>query len=272
MILLIGGRGQLGQALQNALPENSFVLAPPVIGNMWAICDMARRPEIETVINCAAWTDVRGAENPENWLTVDLLNVAFPGTLARICRDHGKRFITFSTDYVFDGAKREPYTPEDRPNPINRYGLSKYAGEVICRNTGAVIIRTAGLFSPYGPNFVHTIFDRLRVHGMVEVTTALTTNVTSADSLARIVYGHFIYPRNVPAGVYHYTDPEPVTWYDVALQVACAMGFDSPVRPTEKGDEVTRPLYSALRCKGGYPTKNWRDEVTRVVGIFKARI
>jgi dTDP-4-dehydrorhamnose reductase len=269
MILLIGGRGQLGQALQNALPENSFVLAPPVIGNMWAICDMARRPEIETVINCAAWTDVRGAENPENWLTVDLLNVAFPGTLARICRDHGKRFITFSTDYVFDGAKREPYTPEDRPNPINRYGLSKYAGEVICRNTGAVIIRTAGLFSPYGPNFVHTIFDRLRVQGVVNVTTALTTNVTSADSLARAVARTLEF-ATTPPGTYHYTDPEPVTWYDVAAQVAGAMGLaPDAVRPTEKGDGVTRPLFSALWCP--VFDQNWRDEVARVVGIFKAR-
>ena len=270
MILLIGGRGQLGQALQNALPENSFVLAPSVQRNAWAICDMARRPEIETVINCAAWTDVRGAENPENWLTVDLLNVAFPGTLARICRDHGKRFITFSTDYVFDGAKREPYTPEDRPNPINRYGLSKYAGEVICRNTGAVIIRTAGLFSPYGPNFVHTIFERLRVQSLAEVTTALTTNVTSADNLARVV-ARILEFATTP-GIYHYTDPEPVTWYDVAAQVAGAMGLPPDViRPTEKGDGVvTRPLYSALWCP--VFDQNWREEAARVVEILKARI
>lgn len=267
MILLIGGRGQLGQALQNALPEGSFFLAPPALSHWRAICELAVQTEFDTVINCAAWTDVRGAEFHENRAAVDLLNVSFPGALAQICKKHDKRVITFSTDYVFNGLKGAPYYPDDRPAPINRYGASKYAGEILALQAGAVVIRTAGLFSPYGPNFVHTIYNRLRVHGFAEVTTALVTSVTSADCLAASIPSM----RDLYApGVYHYVDSEPITWYDVACEVARHLEHRGQAQPIQKiytQDSVNRPIYSALN----FSRTLWRDEVARVCEILKAR-
>lgn len=268
MILLIGGRGQLGQALQNVLPEGSFFLAPHALSHWRAIYELAEQTEFDTVINCAAWTDVRGAELHENSAAVDLLNVSFPGALAQICKKHDKRFITFSTDYVFNGLKGAPYYPEDRPAPINRYGASKYAGEILALQAGAIVIRTAGLFSPYGPNFIHTIFSRLLIHGFAEVTTALATSVTSADCLANSVR---TMQKAFAPGVYHYVDSEPVTWYDVACEVAKHLEHQKQAQPIQKTyaqDRVNRPFYSALN----FSRTSWREEVARVVRIFKEQI
>jgi len=279
VILLIGGRGQLGQAFQKALFEagREFTLAPPLIPWPRTLLALAAYPEIETVINCAAYTDVRGAEDPENWKDAVFLNTTFPAELAQVCKAEGKRYVTFSTDYVFGNCNPpEIRWPWDRTSPLNTYGRTKRAGEILMQTTGALIVRTAGLFSPYGPNFVQTIFDRLRLDGHARVRNDLMTSVTNADNLARAVLRELAASPPVPlSGVHHYVDSEPVTWFDVAEEIerhTPGRGAAKRILSIEDIDDgVYRPNCSALAPTIQGPM-NWRDEVARVVGIFKEKI
>src|SRR5690606_13755547 len=119
--------------------------------------DSAIPPETRLVINCAAWTDVDGAETNEEQATI--ANAIGPGQLATRCAEIGAALVHFSTDYVFDGAASAPY-PVDYPlAPVSAYGRSKAAGEqaILAAGGRALTIRTSWLYAPWGKNFVRTI-------------------------------------------------------------------------------------------------------------------
>lgn len=241
--LIIGARGQLGQAFQ-ATDNPRFVYAPAVrVIGLPALFDLVKNSDASAVINCTAWTDVRGAERTENAGAVYSLNWQVPSTLAQICAHTKKRFLTFSTDYVFEGKKSVPYHELDPVFPLNTYGRSKLAGEVAAE-LGGLVIRTAGLYSPYGPNFIRMICDRLKDGKPFTVTDRLTTSITDAKSLAAIAL------RALDAGltgVYHFANSPGLTWFEIALEIAYLSGvLDDRIKPGPPSDTVRRPVYSVL--------------------------
>ena len=154
MYLITGSRGQLGQELAKLLPQAILTDSDTLdITDADAVRDFVRDNNIDTIINCAAYTAVDRAEDDED--AAKRVNVTGPENLAK----SGARVIHISTDYVFDGCAHTPYEPDDETAPVSAYGRTKRAGEIaVLENArAAVVIRTAWLYSPYGNNFVKTM-------------------------------------------------------------------------------------------------------------------
>ena len=167
--LIIGTSGQLGAQLSQLLSADSSVITAGRGEEDQVFLDLSRptdiRATLETidvdrVINAAAYTHVDKAESDASAFR---LNAEVPGEIAKACDDLSLPFIHLSTDYVFDGSGSQPWSPVDSPNPINKYGLSKWEGEravrVACENHA--IIRTSWTFSKYGSNFFNTVLNTL---------------------------------------------------------------------------------------------------------------
>ena len=154
MYLVTGCNGQLGHEIMARLPGAIATDADALdITNFDAVQKFVRENNIDTIINCAAYTAVDRAESDIDLAT--RVNVNGPENLAKT----GCKLIHISTDYVFDGTAHVPYTPSDTPNPVSVYGKTKLAGEraILQNNDKAIIIRTAWLYSSYGNNFVKTM-------------------------------------------------------------------------------------------------------------------
>jgi len=145
VILVTGAAGQLGTAFRKILPDDSVFLsrADLDLTDLDRIASTIAAIGPTAVINCAAYTAVDKAESDEE--TANTVNGHAVGELAEVCRDIAARFVTFSTDYVFDGTKDGGYVESDAPNPINAYGRSKLLGERLAleANPEALIIRTS---------------------------------------------------------------------------------------------------------------------------------
>ena len=125
------------------------------LSNPESIPGLLERVDPEAVVNCAAYTKVDQAEDEEDLATV--VNGAAVGILAGWCADRQLPFLTFSTDYVFDGAATSPYVESSPTDPVNAYGRSKLAGEHMALASGALVVRTSWVISGTHPNFVATM-------------------------------------------------------------------------------------------------------------------
>jgi dTDP-4-dehydrorhamnose reductase len=266
-VLVVGAAGLLGRYVVRA-----FARAHDV----WAmrradldVCDRAQvervlravRPQI--VINCAAISDVDLCErDPELAFRV---NADGPRHVAEACRAIGAVLVHISTDYVFDGRKREPYTIADPPHPINRYGASKWAGEEAVRRTWErhYIVRVARLFGLGGRNFASSLPARLQagipLRAVVDEVGSPTYAADLAERLLELV------ARGQP-GTYHVTNDGACSWYEFAREVArqwgCAEAQIEPVHSADLKRPAARPLYTVLRCLlserlGLAPLRSW---------------
>lgn len=268
-ILVVGGAGgQLGKTFLS-LPAHGFTFTPsPRIDTNDEAALSALIKDFDVVINCAAWTDVRGAEDPANRAAVRDVNVILPGLLSIHCAIAGKCFVHFSTDYVFNGEKRTPYVETDATDPASVYGKSKLAGEeAALADPSSLVIRTAGLYSPYGKNFVKTILGKLAEGCPFIVNDRLTTNVTDAESLALFTLAML---TEGVSGVRHFVGSPGTTWYDVALIVGeRADGWRNMshlIRPGFVIDGVNRPRNSALRSLHELSfTRAWPEKLQETV-------
>ncbi|MFD9393673.1 dTDP-4-dehydrorhamnose reductase [Streptomyces sp. NPDC060000] len=205
------------------------------------------------VVNCAAWTDVDGAERSEAAATA--VNGAGVRHLADACADHGAVLLHLSTDYVFPGDARLPY-PEDAPTgPVNAYGRSKQAGEravaALLPHTGYVV-RTAWLYGAHGPNFVATMLELATRRETLEVVADQHGQPTWTRALARqlAALGRAALAGRAPAGVYHGTAAGHTTWCGLARETFRLSGLD-PERIRPVGSErfprpAARPAFGVL--------------------------
>ncbi|MGI8412199.1 MAG: dTDP-4-dehydrorhamnose reductase [Solirubrobacteraceae bacterium] len=222
----------------------------------------AARPEI--VVNCAAWTDVDGAEaNPEAALAV---NGRGAGNLAQAAAASGAHTIHVSTDYVFDGAKREPYLESDRVAPISAYGRSKLEGERAVANAapGAhAIVRTSWLFGGGGSCFPATILRLAAEREELRVVDDQVGCPTFTGHLARALVELACGPRMT--GVVHVTAAGQCSWYELATEIVTRSGLTCAVKPgctDDLGLPAPRPAYSVLGTERGSQTPalpHWRE-------------
>ena len=248
MIAVLGAAGQLGTAFMRRLGERAtpitrkeLDLADPESIHEWV---KTTRPSL--IINCAAYTAVDEAESNE--AQAKAINTNAVRTLAEESERCGARFVTFSTDYVFDGTKATGYVESDATNPLSVYGRTKRDGErlALIRNPNSLIIRTSWLLSGTLPNFVSTMLKLMR-KGPVRVVNDQRGRPTLVDDLARSTL------ECVEAGVdgiLHLANQGEATWYRLARQLASLAGLEPDrVEPCSTEDfplPATRPANSVL--------------------------
>jgi dTDP-4-dehydrorhamnose reductase len=254
--VVIGATGQLGSDLVRTF-DRSGELTPLSTRDVDILDPAATRSTLEAlrptcVLNTAAYNLVDCAE--EDGRSSFALNAEAVGSLADVCQSIGARLVHFSTDYVFDGAKRTPYLETDPPRPLSVYGESKLAGERLAleRCERAVVIRVCGLFGLAGflgkgkGNFVETMLRFGREGRPLRVVSDQVLCPSYTLDLARKVWA--VLPK-ASHPVYHLTNAGQTSWYDFArrsLELAGVAADLTPVTAAEYGARARRPAYSVL--------------------------
>ncbi len=273
-----GAGGQLGAAVvacaggRAVLPLGRAeldVTDPRAVGEALA----HHRPR--AVLNCAAWTDVDGAESASGQAFA--VNRDGAAHLAGACRAAGVPLVHVSTDYVFDGAAAEPRQPGDPVAPLSVYGASKWAGEEAVRGAGglASIVRTSWLFSG-AQGFVVRVLRAARTRPEVPVVDDQRGGPTCAADLARALWR--VVERPVP-GTFHFQGRPSATWFEVARHAVAALGPGAgrvfAVPTSHWPTAARRPAHSVLDCAGftatwGVEMPDWRPAVERIAAGFAA--
>ena len=251
---ITGGSGQLSRSLVDLLDKEGV----PYIAWSHKDLDVADDSSISVIketspdllINCAAWTNVDAAEEfPEKATRV---NQVGPRNMARAAKELKIPLIHISTDYVFSGQSRQPWSTDSKTEPMSTYGLSKLLGEKeISKNLDAdfYILRTAWLYGPYGRNFSKTILKKaLTSKDSINVVNDQIGQPTTTKSLAEQIFK--VAQQNIPSGTYHATNTGQASWWDFAREIFELAGEDvERVRSSTSEDfpsNVKRPKYSVL--------------------------
>jgi len=247
-VLITGAGGQLGRALAGRYPEaRAWTRADWDVALPWP---GGEPPEL--VLHTAAWTDVDGAEDdPQGAAAVNVGGTQHAAAL-------GAPIVVFSTDYVFDGRKREPYVESDAASPLGAYGRTKLHAEA-ASGERAWVVRTSWLYGPTGRNFVRTILRLGAERDEVAVVDDQRGCPTYVGHLAAAVPAI----AQLPFGVYHVAGAGECTWADFAEAIFEEAGLPTRVRritTDEFGAKAPRPAYSVLRSERGAPAlPHWRD-------------
>lgn len=247
------------------------------ITDLEAIRAIVRERQIGAIVNCAAWTNVDGAEDPERFDLVEKLNATAPENLAKAMKEVGGLLVHISTDYVFG---TEPYnTPcrEDQTGtPTGVYGLTKLHGEqkIIASGCKHVIIRTAWLYSEFGKNFVRTMLNLTATRPQLKVVFDQTGTPTYAGDLADAILTILAHPQE---GIYHYSNEGVCSWYDFTKVIAKMAGNATcdiqPCHSSEFPSPVRRPAYSVLdktkiKETFGLSIPYWTDSLRRCLSAL----
>jgi dTDP-4-dehydrorhamnose reductase len=266
--LIAGAAGMLGQDLQKALAGRD------VTALSRAELDVTDRDAViaavaghDVVINASAYTKVDDAETHEEQAYA--INALGTENLAVAAAQHGARFVTVSTDYVFDGEATEPYAEDTPRDPLNAYGRTKAAGEELALAAhpgGTYVVRTAWLYGAGGPNFAKTMVKLAASHETVSVVADQLGQPTwTGDLAAQLVR---LLDSDAPAGIYHGTNSGQASWFEFAKAVFSEAGLDPDrVTPTDSSTFVRpakRPSYSVLghgawASAGLEPMRAWQD-------------
>ncbi len=266
-VLITGAAGMLGQDLVGASVDAGHVLAalPRAeldITDPAAVESAVRAARPDVVFNCAAYTNVDACEtNVETALAV---NGEGAGNVARAAAGAGAWIVHVSSDYVFDGAKREPYVESDAPAPLSQYGRSKFAGERAVAEgapNGHTIVRSSWLFGAHGPCFPSTI---LRLAGERDQLSVVDDQVGCPTFTAHLAEALLALSAERSVGVVHVAAAGQCSWYEFAEAIVEAAGVACEVRPgrtEDLGRPAPRPAYSVLRTeRAGAPgLPDWRD-------------
>ena len=251
-VLVTGARGQLGVALQEEFAADGVVALTRA---EWDVTQPppAGLPAVDFVLHAAAWTDVDGAEADPQGAAAG--NVGGTQHAAEL----GVPLVTFSSDYVFDGRKREPYVESDAPNPQSVYGRTKLQSEAAAGDD-AWIVRTAWLFGWTSTNFVRTMLRLGGERDEISVVGDQRGSPTYVGHLAAAVRELV----ELPPGVWHIAADGDCTWADFAEAIFEEAGIDCRVlriTTEEFGRPAPRPAYSVLRSErsGAPQLPHWRE-------------
>lgn len=189
------------------------------ITNFEAIREIVKREKVQAIVNCAAWTNVDGAEDPEKYAIVEKLNATAPENLAKAMKEVDGWLVQISTDYVFG---KEPYnTPckeDQKGTPTGVYGVTKLLGEqkIIATGCKYMILRTAWLYSEFGKNFVKTMLNLTAIKPQLRVVFDQTGTPTYALDLASAIVAAL---KNPVKGIYHYSNEGVCSWYDFTKMI-----------------------------------------------------
>lgn len=250
--MIFGASGMLGSDLCRVFPDAVKLTHKGLdITDRTKVIESIKRIKPDVVINAAAYTNVDGCEDEQD-LAFEV-NGHAPGYIAQACSDIGAILVHFSTDYVFDGSKKE-YVESDTTNPINVYGQSKLMGEQeIIKNTDNYrIIRTSWLFGKNGQNFVDTMLSLSKEIETVKVVNDQFGKPTYTADLARKTPEIF----EMEAGIYHITNKGVCSWYEFASAI---IHNAIPCSSDEFPRKARRPTYSALMDTKTSLMRHWKN-------------
>ena len=269
-VAIIGANGQLGSDLVRAFGEDAISLTHKDLDvTDFESLKILKELKPDVVINTAAYhkTD-ECEENPEKTF---LVNSVGARNVAIVSKEIGAINVYISTDYVFDGTKGEPYTEKDTPNPINVYGVSKYAGELLTKylHDKYYIVRVSSLFgvagaSGKGGNFIETMIKLAKAGKEINVVNDIVMSPTYTREATFAIKE--ILERRLPYGIYHVTNDGFCTWYEFAKAIFEITGIETKLNPITSDKFPTkakRPRFSALSIEKlksfGITMGSWKE-------------
>jgi len=250
-VAILGGRGMLGTDLVSACRRQGF---EPIVLDLPEF-DLTNNDQVqqvvseaEIIVNCAAYTNVDGAEDQAE--LAYRINAEAVGRLGDIARDAGKWVLHISTDFVFDGSTDRPYVETDRPNPINTYGKTKLAGEQLLADSGCehCIVRVQWTYGSAGNNFVTKLIQRAKSQNTLKVVDDQTGSPTATIEAAKAICDLL---RKKPSGIYHFASAGYVSRFGMAEFILDKLPIDANLLPCKTSDfpsPATRPLNSRFDC------------------------
>ena len=280
VVLVTGANGQLGQSLQfiaEKYPQIDFVFCDS------KALDITQKAGIESVfnkikpdfcINTAAYTAVDKAETETE--KAEAINVTGVKNLAEICKEFKTQLIHVSTDFVFDGTKKTPYTEEDIPNPKSVYGQTKLDGEKAVQAIleDYFIIRTSWVYSQFGANFMKTMLrlgaERDSLSVVNDQIGTPTNAVDLAEALVQIVVFVSQHPTHKVSGIYNFSNEGSCSWFDFAKKIFENNTINIDLQPIPTSSYPTpaqRPKYSVLdktkiKLVFGIAIKSWEESLS----------
>lgn len=265
-ILVTGANGQLGNEMQIVAKQSSdkFIFTDVCDGyeklditDLEAVRKTVKENDVKCIVNCAAWTNVDGAETAGE--IVEILNATAPENLAKAMKEVNGLLVHISTDYVFGGdSYNTPCKEDQKGTPTGVYGLTKLHGEQKIQAVGCnyVILRTAWLYSEFGKNFVKTMLNLTSTKPQLKVVFDQVGTPTYALDLANAILtliedykkdNSALYSKK---GIYHFSNEGVCSWYDFSKMIAEFAGNNGcdiqPCHSDEFPSPVKRPAYSVL--------------------------
>ena len=278
-ILVTGGNGQLGSALQLASVKSNHRYIYTDIDNLditsaKAVEEIMAHEGVDMVVNCAAYTAVDLAEEQEK--KADEINNKAVAILAQACKRHNATLIHISTDYIFAGDATAPIAESATPAPRNAYGRTKLAGEIAIAESGCkhIILRTSWLYSEYGKNFVKTMRHLTATLSDIRVVADQIGTPTYAGDLAKAIVEIIESEQCNKFGTYNYSNLGKCSWFEFAVEIARQSGNNSckinSCSTEEYPTKAERPRYSVLDKSKfintfGIAIPEWRESLTECI-------
>jgi dTDP-4-dehydrorhamnose reductase len=287
-IVIIGAGGRLGAALLREYREKY-----DISGFNHAQLDLAKLDDVrgkleainfDVLINAAAFTNVDACETESD--RAFLINAEAPGVLAEICNEKGAKLIHVSTDYVFDGEKRAPYTEADQANPISMYGESKLTGEknVLAAENGHLVVRVSWVFGPDRPSFIDAMIKRAQQDEKIDAIADKFSTPTYTHDVTQMLPQFF--DRGFAGGILHFANAGKCSWREYAQwALDCCRDARIPLKATTVGAlalkdmsswVARRPVYSVLSTAKyteltGTAPRAWREAVSDYITRFYSK-
>jgi dTDP-4-dehydrorhamnose reductase len=265
-IAVLGGRGMIGSDLVQTCRQQGL---NPIVYDLpqFDITDADQVQQAvagaEIIVNCAAYTNVDGAESQAE--LAYKVNAEAVGRLGAIARKAGKWVLHISTDFVFDGHGDKPYIETDHPNPINTYGRTKLAGEQLLAGSGCeyCIVRVQWTYGSAGNNFVTKLIRRAKSQDILKVVDDQTGSPTATIEAVKVICELV---RKKPKGIYHFASAGYVTRYGMAQFISEKLSMNVKLLPCKTSDfpsPAARPLNSRFDCSRimsllDEPIENWQ--------------
>jgi dTDP-4-dehydrorhamnose reductase len=287
-IVIVGAGGRLGAALlreyQGTFDSTGFNHTQLDLSNFDEIREKLGETDFDVLINAAAFTNVDLCETqPDQAFRI---NAEAPRVLAEICGEKNAKLIYFSTDYVFDGEKRAPYTEEDEANPISIYGESKLAGEknVLAAGGHHLVVRVSWVFGPDRPSFIDGMIKRAQENETVDAIADKFSTPSYTQDVAKML--HQFFDRDVDGGILHFANAGKCSWQEYAQwALDCCREFGVPVKARTVGALglkdmanwiARRPVYSVLSTAKyaqltGTSPRTWREAVADYIRRFYSK-
>jgi dTDP-4-dehydrorhamnose reductase len=274
VVAILGGKGMLGTDLAEICKQRGFDAGIFDLPEFDITDPEQIRRALDTaemVVNCAAYTDVDGAEKQRD--QAYKVNAEAVGRLGMLARRAKVWVLHIGTDFVFDGKADRPYVETDRPNPINQYGRSKLAGEQLLVESGCdnCIMRAEWTYGRSGKNFVTKLLDRARAAKMLKVVDDQIGSPTATTEVAKAICKLL---QRKPQGIFHFAADGYVSRYEMAEFIFSSLSMNIDVVPCKTSDYVTpaaRPLNSWFDCSKikallNEPIEPWQRPLERFLG------
>jgi dTDP-4-dehydrorhamnose reductase len=287
-IIILGAGGRLGAALLREYRDKfdvaGFNHTQLDLSDLGAVREKLLKASFDVLINAAGFTKVDLCETQPDRAFV--INSEAPRVVAEICDEKNARLIHFSTDYVFDGDKREPYTEEDEANPISVYGESKLAGEsnVLAVQYQNLVVRVSWVFGPDRPSFIDATVQQAQKNDEVDAVADKFSTPTYTLDVAAMLPQFF--DGNVSGGILHFANAGQCSWREYAQwAVDCCHDAGLPLKAKTIGARklrdmaswiARRPVYSVLSTAKytsltGVSPRTWREAVSDYITRFYSK-